>query len=78
VGKFGEHLVLNGAVSVFLIKGHHQADKCSAWSSPVKRRTKRKYYVILQITTIASVEKAGRASIVYEHKRGKGNGFFRE
>lgn len=42
VEKFGDKNVWSGVVSVFFIKGHHQADKCYAWSSPIEGSTKRR------------------------------------
>lgn len=71
VEKFGDETVWNGVVSVFLIKGHPQTDKCYAWSSPIDGSTKRRYYAVLHIPPIDSPEKAVRASIVYDHKIGK-------
>jgi hypothetical protein len=73
VEMFGEETVWGGVVSVFLIKGHPQTDKCYAWSSPIEGSTKRRYYAVLHIPPIDSPEKAVRASIVHAHKKGKGN-----
>jgi len=56
---------------VFIIKGHPQADKCYAWSSPIEGSTKRRYYAVLHIPPIDSPEKAVRASIVHDHKSRK-------
>ena len=74
VEKFGDETVWSGIVSIFLIKGNTQADKCYAWSSPIEGSTKMRYYAVLHIPPIDSPEKAVRASIVQEHKRGNGNG----
>ncbi len=68
VDMFGEETVLRGVVSVFLIKGHPQADKCYAWSSPIEGSTKRRYYALLHAPPIDSPEKAVRASIVHDYK----------
>jgi hypothetical protein len=73
VEKFGAKTVWSGMVSVFNLKGHLQADKCYAWSSPIEGSTKRRYYAILHIPPIDSPEKAVRASIVHDHKAGKLN-----
>jgi len=70
---FGKETVWGGVVSVFLIKGHAKADKCYAWSSPLEGSMKRKYYAVLHVPPIDSPEKAGRASIVHDHKVGKLN-----
>jgi hypothetical protein len=71
VEKFGEETVWSGIVSVFEIKGHPQADKCYAWSSPIEGSTKRKYFAVLHVLPIDSPEKAVRAAIVHDHKAGK-------
>ncbi len=68
VEMFGEEIVWGGVVSVFLIKGNPQTDKCYAWSSPIEGSTKRRYYAVLHIPPVDSPEKAVRASIVYDHK----------
>jgi hypothetical protein len=70
IEKFGEKTVWQGIVSVFGIKGHPQAAKCYAWSSPIEESTKRRYYAVLHIPPIDSPEKAVRASIVHDHKSG--------
>lgn len=71
VEKFGEKTVWSGTVSISLIKGNSQADKCYAWSSPIEGSTKRRYYAVLHIPPIDSPEKAVRASIVQKYKTGK-------
>lgn len=71
VEKFGDKTVWQGVVSIFNIKGHPQADKCYAWSSPIEGSTKRRYYAVLHIPPINSPEKAVRASIVHDHKSRK-------
>ncbi|MGO9373778.1 MAG: hypothetical protein ACLQBD_16940 [Syntrophobacteraceae bacterium] len=47
VEKFGDETVWSGVISVFLIRGHPQADKCYAWSSPIEGGAKRRYYAVL-------------------------------
>jgi hypothetical protein len=69
VEKFGEKIVWSGTVSVFNLKGHAQANKCYAWSSPIEGSTKRRYYAVLHMPPVDSPEKAVRASIVHDHKR---------
>ncbi|MEW6386886.1 MAG: hypothetical protein AB1491_05145 [Thermodesulfobacteriota bacterium] len=71
VEKFGEETVWSGVVSVFGLKGHPQADKCYAWSSPIEGSTKRRNYAVLHIPPIDSAEKAVRASIVHDLKKNK-------
>ncbi len=68
VEMFGEKTVWQGVVSVFGIKGHFQAKKCYAWSSPIEGSTKRRYFAVLHVPPIDSPEKAVRASIVHDHK----------
>jgi hypothetical protein len=58
-------------VSVLKIKGHSQAPKCHAWSSPIEGSTKRRYLAMLHIPPIDSPEKAVRAAIVHDFKIGK-------
>lgn len=69
--KFGDKTVWQGTVSIFSIKGHPQATKAYAWSSPIEGSTKRRYYAVLHIPPVDSPEKAVRASIVQDHKTGK-------
>jgi len=71
VEKFGEKTVWSGVVSIFRLEGHPQADKCYAWSSPLKGSTKRRYYAVLHIPPVDSPEKAVRAAIVQDHRVGK-------
>lgn len=71
VEKFGDLTVWGGVVSVFSIKGHPQADKCYAWSSPTEGSTRRRYYAVLHIPPVDSPEKAVRASIVHDHRKGR-------
>ena len=68
VEKFGRKTVWSGVVSVFLIEGHPQADKCYAWSSPIGGSTKRRYYAVLHVPPVDSPKKAVRASIAHDYK----------
>ncbi|KQC06799.1 MAG: hypothetical protein APR62_07495 [Smithella sp. SDB] len=70
VEKFGLETVWEGTVSVFELTGHSQTDKCYAWSSPIDGSTKLRYYAVLHIPPVDSPEKAVRASIISDHKRG--------
>jgi hypothetical protein len=65
---FQEKPVWQGTVFVFEIKGHPQATKCYAWSSPIEGSTKRRYFAVLHIPPVDSPEKAVRAAIVHDHK----------
>jgi hypothetical protein len=69
IEKFGEKTIWSGVVSVFALSGHFKATKCYAWSSPIEGSTKRRYYAVLRIPPIDSLEKAVRAAIVHDHKR---------
>jgi hypothetical protein len=71
IEKFREKTVWSGVVSVFSLKDHPQADKCYSWSSPLEGSTKRRYYAILHIPPIDSLEKAVRAAIIQDFKTGK-------
>jgi len=68
VEKFGEKTVWGGVVSVFEIKGHSQATKCYAWSSPIEGSTKRKFFAVLHASPVTSAEDAVRAAIIREYK----------
>lgn len=72
VEKFGGQTVWSGVVSVFLIKGHPQADKCYAWSSPIEGSTKRRFYAVLHVPPVDSPGKAVRAAIIQDYKVSKG------
>ena len=68
--NFEDKPVWQGVVHVFSLKGHPEATKCYAWSSPIEGRTKRRYYAVLHIPPVDSPERAVRASIVKDHKDG--------
>ncbi len=68
VEKFGNKTVWSGTVSVYEIKGHPQATKAYAWSSPIEGSTKRRYYAVLHIPPVDSPEKAVRAAIVQDSR----------
>lgn len=68
---FGSDTVWEGTVSIFELKGHPKATKCYAWSSSIEGSTKRRYYAVLHIPPVDSPEKAARASIISDHKRGQ-------
>jgi hypothetical protein len=68
IEKFGEKTVWSGVVSVFEIKGHLQATKCYAWSSPIEGSTKRRYFAVLHVPPVDSPEKAVRAAIVHDYR----------
>lgn len=68
IENFGDQTVWNGIVHVFKIEGNPKADICYAWSSPVEKSTKRRYYAVLKIPPVDSPEKAVRASIVKDSK----------
>lgn len=68
VEKFGDETVWSGIVSVFLIKGHPQADKCYAWSSPIEGSSKRKFFAVLHVPPVTSAKDAVRVAIVQEYR----------
>ncbi len=69
VEVFQGQTVWEGTVSVFNVD-HPQASKAYAWSSPIEGSTKRRYYAVLGVPPIDSPEKAVRASIVQDYKKG--------
>jgi hypothetical protein len=71
IEKFGAETVWEGVVAVFEIKGHDKADKCYAWSSPIEGSKKRRFYAVLNIPPVDSPQKAVRAAIVHDHKKGR-------
>jgi hypothetical protein len=70
IETFRQKTVWEGIVSVFALKGHPQADKCYAWSSPIQGSTKRKFFAVLGLPPVLSVKDAVRAAIVQEYKSG--------
>lgn len=66
---FGSDAVWEGTVSVFELKGHPQATKAYAWSSPIEGSKKRRFYAVLNIPPVDSPEKAVKASIVHDFKK---------
>jgi hypothetical protein len=64
--------VWEGTVFVFEIKGHAQAKRCYAWSSPQAGSAKKRYYAALHIPPIDSPEKAVRAAMTREPKMQSG------
>jgi hypothetical protein len=69
IEKFGDKTVWQGVVHIFKISGNPLTDTCYAWSSPIEKSTKRRYYAVLKIPPIDSPEKAVRASIAYDNKK---------
>jgi len=65
---FGKETAWEGMVEVFDLHGHPKAKLCYAWSSPIERSTKRRFYAVLNIPPVDSPEKAVRASIVHDFK----------
>jgi len=68
VERFGGGTVWKGIVHVFKIEGHHQTNKCYAWSSPIEGSTKRRFYAVLHVPPIDSAAKAVIASIEKDPK----------
>ncbi len=66
--SFQGKTVWEGTVFVFEIKGHPQATKCYAWSSPIEGSTKRKFFAVLHVSPVTSAEDAVRAAIIREYK----------
>ena len=68
VEKFCDETAWSDIVSVYELKGHPQATRAYAWSSPIEGSTKRGYHAMLHIPPIDSAEKAVRASIMQDQK----------
>jgi hypothetical protein len=60
--------VWEGVVYVFALVGHAAATCAYAWSSPIERSTKRRFFAVLHTARINSPLEARRAAIVSEHR----------
>lgn len=69
---FGGQTVWEGVVHVFQVHGHPQTHKAYAWSSPIERSDKRRFFAVLHIPPIVSPVDAVRAAIVAEQRAVKG------
>ena len=63
--------IWEGVVHVFQINGHPKASKAYAWSSPIERSDKRRFFAVLHIPPITSPADAVRAAIVAEVRERK-------
>jgi hypothetical protein len=61
--------VWEGVVHVFDLAGHPTATRAYAWSSPIERSTKRRFFTVLHQPPVDSPQAAVRAAIVAEHQR---------
>jgi hypothetical protein len=60
--------VWEGVVHVFDLRGHPNATRAYAWSSPIEGSTKRRFFAVLHMGPIKSPVDAVRAAIVTEHR----------
>ena len=60
--------VWEGVVYVFALVGHAAATCAYAWSSPIERSTKRRFFAVLHTSRINSPLEAVRAAIGAEHR----------
>ena len=60
--------VWEGVVYVFALVGHAAATCAYAWSSPIERSTKRRFFAVLHTERINSPLEAVRAAIVAEQR----------
>jgi hypothetical protein len=60
--------VWEGVVHVFDLTGHPTATRAYAWSSPIERSTKRRFFAVLHTARINSPLEAVRAAIVAEYR----------
>lgn len=63
--------VWRGTVHIFELKGHPDAKRAYAWSSPIEGSDKRRFFAVLHIPPIISPALAVRAAIVAEARAGK-------
>lgn len=68
--QFRGATVWRGVVSQFSIAGHPSAKHCYAWSAPSSEGSGERFYAVLKTADIDSPEKAVRASIVADARRG--------
>lgn len=66
IERFEGKAVWEGTVHEFEIEGHPDASTCYAWSSPIPKATKRRYYAVLHSPPINSPSDAVRASIIQD------------
>jgi hypothetical protein len=59
-----------GVVHVFDLAGHPTASRAYAWSSPIERSDKRRFFAVLHQGPVKSPVDAVRAAIVAEHRNG--------
>lgn len=69
--RFGDRSVWDGLIYVFDIEGHPKASRCYAWVAETADPPGRKFYTVLGVPPIDSPEKALRAAIVRDYKKGK-------
>ncbi|MGA2937677.1 MAG: hypothetical protein ABSF52_11330 [Syntrophobacteraceae bacterium] len=66
--EFQGQIVWEGIVEVFDVENHPTATRCYAWSSPIERSRKRKFFAVLHVPPVTSAKDAVRAAIVQEYK----------
>lgn len=67
---FKGEIVWDGVVEVFSLLNHPTAKIAYAWSHEIEGSKKKKFYAVLHQGEIDSPEKAVRAAIVRDYKRG--------
>jgi hypothetical protein len=68
---FEGNTVWEGVVHVFDLTGHPTATRAYAWSSPIERSTKRRFFAVLHQPPVDSPQAAVRAAIVAQHSAKK-------
>jgi hypothetical protein len=66
--------VWEGVVRVFDLTGHHTATRAYAWSSPIEKSDKRRFFAVLHHGPIKSPADAVKAAIVQEQRSYHGKG----
>ena len=63
--------VWEGVVHIFDLTGNPNATRAYAWSSPIERSDRRRFFAVLHMGAIKSPVDAVRAAIVAEHRSGQ-------
>jgi hypothetical protein len=65
---FEGRTVSEGEVHVFDLAGHPTATRAYAWSSPIGKSTRRRFFAVLRQPPVDSPQAAVRAAIVAEQR----------
>jgi hypothetical protein len=65
----GDVTVWQGVVHVFELSGHSKAIRAYAWSSPIERSDKHRFFAVLHASPVTSPADAVRAAIAAEQRQ---------